>query len=98
MAELPKEAQKSYQDLFPEQFDAEELKSTLKAQERLAIWNFLEKRQYDLRALKSIAQNPMPLRGDDVIAWSKDVNELITKLTQLDANVNKLMLAKGIIA
>jgi len=86
------------QDTMEGLYEAEELKSTLKHDERQAIWNFLEKRQNELRALKSIAQNPMPLRGDDVMAWSKDVNELITKLMQLDANVNKLMLAKGIIA
>ena len=96
MSELPKEAQMSYQDLFPEEFAAEELKSTLKAPERQVVWDHLEKMRHDLTGLKGIVQNPMPLTADVVREWSNDVNRLIDKLMKLDANVKKLIYSKGI--
>ena len=79
-------------------FEQDNNNSTLNEQERQALWNYIEKLGPELQGLKTIAQNPMPLRGEDIIAWSNDVNNLIDKLTKMDVNVNKLMLAKGIIS
>jgi hypothetical protein len=96
MLELPGDAIKSYQDLFPEEFAEEELKSTLKAPERQVIWDHIERMGHDLRGLKGIVQNPMPLTEEDVREWSMSVNTLIDKLMKMDANVKKLLLTKGI--
>jgi len=91
MLELPGDASKSYQDLFPEQFEAEELKSTLKAPERRVVWNHIEKCRQELTNLRGIVQNPMPISEDDLLQWTLSVNKLIDKLMKLDANVKKIV-------
>lgn len=97
MPKLLKEAQMSYQNLFPEEFSAEEKKSTLKQPERQVIWNHIEKMEHDLAELKGIVQIPMPLTEDDVRGWSMSVNQLIDKLMKMDANVKKLFVSKNIV-
>ena len=71
--------------------------STLNEQERSALWNYIEKLGHDLAGLKGIAQNPMPLKAEDVREWSMLVNQLIDKLMKMDANVKKLIVSKGIV-
>jgi len=93
MVELPKEAQMSYQELFPEEFAAEELKSTLKAPERQVIWDIIRKLETEISNLKGIVQNPMPLTHQDLSEWSINAGKLSERIIELQQKV--IMLASG---
>ena len=69
------------------QFEKDEARSTLKEDDRRAIWNSIESIELELSLLKGITQNSMFMTNQDLSEWATQVEHVREKLKDLQQSV-----------
>jgi len=70
-----------------DQYRKDEARSTLKENDRKAVWSSLENIELELSLLKGIAQNPGPLTNHDLSEWAVQAERVRKKLKDLQQSV-----------